>query len=87
VGSTDVFGAHTMTTSWADYATDWLTNPATGLAWTEAQVEGDIVSFGLQNTNTAGSEECQVSQQYLTVEYTDAGGGGGNRRRRVIVGA
>ena len=31
---------HTLTASYANYSTQWLTNPNTGLAWVETDVEG-----------------------------------------------
>lgn len=66
-----------LTTSWADYTRDQLTNPVTGLDWTEAQVEGTdatnpLDQFGLQSGGMAAGEEVQCTQCYITVDYTAA---------------
>lgn len=83
-GTTIRIGAtHSPTTSYADFTTDFLTNPAHGGAWTEDEVEGasgtaanNLTAFGPNVTGIAGAEEIRVTQIYSTVDYTAAGGGG-----------
>lgn len=60
--------------AWETYAYDWLTNPGTGSAWTEEQVENRAVSNNLTDlgvihfTNAAWTME--VAQHYTTVDFT-----------------
>jgi hypothetical protein len=80
VGGTGYNGTTTpITTSYADYSDTWLTNPATGLAWTEADIEGTganpLQQFGFQNAGVGAAEEQRITQCYIEVDYTDAGGG------------
>jgi len=68
-----------LTTSYANYTWDWLTNPNTGIAWTEADVEGTgpnpLQEFGVRAINVGGGEQINCTQTYITVTYTEAGGG------------
>lgn len=66
-------------TSYTTVQADYLTHPATGLAWTESDVEGTganpIIGFGFRNQNTGSGESWRCTQCYIEVSYTDAGGG------------
>ena len=81
---------NTQTDSYADYTHDFLTNPDTGLAWGEADINGTgsnpLQEFGFRNQNNSASEEDRFTQVYALAEYTESGGGG-NRRRRFFLGA
>lgn len=77
-----VVDSFALTESYADYVSDWLTNPATGSAWAEDEVEGTAASpgnrltqYGINSTGLAGAEEMRCTQNYCTVDYTEAGGG------------
>ena len=65
--------------TYAERTHDFLDNPDTGLAWTEADIEGTganpLTQAGVRNQNTAGAEVWHCTQWYLTVTYTEAGGG------------
>jgi hypothetical protein len=72
--------ASALTTSWTDYTYDSLTNPASGAAWTEAEVEGTdgtypLTEFGLQCGGMATGEQAECTQVYGTVDYTAAASG------------
>lgn len=82
VGGTNYNSAsdYISSTSYANYAKDWLTNPKSGAAWTEAEVEGSDVTnplqqFGMTSAGIGGGEEMRVTQVYCTVTYTEAAGG------------
>jgi hypothetical protein len=66
-GTTDA-GAD-PTASWADRNYVFTTNPATGAAWTVADVNG-IQAFGINSTDS--SPNIQISQCYAVVNYTAA---------------
>lgn len=74
----------TMSTTYADYTEDWLTNPNTAAAWAEADVEGTgsapLQQFGVQLRAFTNTGRC--TQTYVSVDYTDAGGGGATPIRR-----
>lgn len=73
--------------SYGERTVEWTTNPATGSAWTEAEVEA-ITEFGVRNLATA-SGEFRCTQCYITVTYTEAAGGGGStlrKKRRMLMG-
>lgn len=62
------------TSSYADYTFDFLTNPETGSAWTQNDINGTGASplqeFGFRNQNNAGAEVDRCTQIYATVDYT-----------------
>ena len=67
-------GTAALTNSYGNYEADWLTNPATAAAWTEAEVEGTdptnpLAEFGLRNQTIA---TYTMTQCYCTVTYTEA---------------
>lgn len=74
------------TGSYADFTFVNTTNPDTGIAWTEADIEGtgtdELQQFGCRNTFTGAGEEVRVTQVYATVNYTEAGGGGRTTKNR-----
>lgn len=76
-GTTVLGGA--IGTSFGDHSNDWLTNPATGAAWTEADIEGTgaapLQTFYLVASNISGTNEIRCTQTYLQVDYTASGGG------------
>lgn len=61
-----------LTGSYANYYSEWTTNPDTGSAWTKADVEGTgsnaIENWGI-GANPVSGEEARVSQVYLKVVY------------------
>jgi hypothetical protein len=69
-----------LTDAYDDYTHDYLTNPDTGLAWTEADIEGSgsnpLQEYGVRNQSTGAGEEIRLTQCYATVDYDEAGGGG-----------
>jgi hypothetical protein len=71
---------HAQTGSYTDVAQDYFTNPDTGLAWTEADIEGTganpLTEFGWRNQANTGAEIDRCTQIYAMVQYTEAGGGG-----------
>jgi hypothetical protein len=63
IGSTNYIGnVRNLNISYTLYSTTWTTNPATGLAWTKADV--DSAQFGLYNNYPV-----DVSYAYLTITY------------------
>jgi len=71
-------------TSWYDQTDVFTTNPDTGAAWTEAQVEGRDTNNNFLGTafrhSTNATYNYDVTQQYVEVNFTgtdDDGGGGG----------
>ena len=68
----------TSSTIWTSTSTDWLTNPNTVLAWTEADVEGTganpLQRFGVNDYAHPGNT-VRVTQIYVTVDYEAAAGG------------
>lgn len=77
-----VFGAlqADIGTSYADFVDTWATNPKTGAAWTEADVEGTgsnpLTQFGMRASTMVTFEEMRCTQISIEVDYTPAGGGG-----------
>jgi hypothetical protein len=69
-------GNNTLTASYTDFANDFLTNPDTAAAWTEADVEGTgsnpIQEIGLRHQ---AGDELRCTQEYILVDYTAAVGG------------
>lgn len=67
-------------TTWADMTYEWATNPDTGSAWLEADIEGTgsnpLQEMVLRNSGTGAGEEMQCYDCSLTVDYTESGGGG-----------
>jgi hypothetical protein len=67
------------TTSYATQTLTWTTNPNTGIAWTEADVEGTganpLQEFGVSSIGQGAGETIRVTQCYIVVDYTAAGGG------------
>ena len=58
-----------LTTSYVDYYYDWATNPGTGEAWTNAQVDGMYAGvYGI--APSGGTIRC--TQIYVVVTYTAA---------------
>jgi hypothetical protein len=66
-GTTD--GGADPTASWADRSYAFTANPATGVAWTVAEVNG-IQAFGINSTDS--NPNIQISQCYAVVNYTAA---------------
>jgi hypothetical protein len=63
IGSNNFMGNFRgLSDSYTLYSTTWATNPATGLAWTKADV--DSAQFGLKNTYPV-----YVTYAYLVVDY------------------
>jgi hypothetical protein len=86
VGGTNYPSANSDAKSDSTYETDvwdWLTNPATGLAWTEAAVEG-LLEFGVGAEAMNPGDTVAVTQVYATVDYTAAAGGGGIVRQMLM---
>lgn len=67
--------------TYENYTEELLTNPDTGLAWVEADVEGTganpLEAFAVRNGGTGAGEEVRCTQGYITVDYTPAAAGGG----------
>lgn len=61
------------TTSYADKTYEWTTNPSTGSAWTESEIEA-LSQFVINGAGSASNSQLRVTQAYITVEYTEAGG-------------
>lgn len=62
-----------ITSSYSSKTTDWLTNPATGAAWTVSEIkaqagDNDLYSYGVKAY--ANSRVYCVTQCYLSVTYT-----------------
>lgn len=60
-------------TTWTDHSNTWATNPATTLAWTEAEVEA-LVTFLIKTVQFSAGEELQVTQVYIECDYTEPAG-------------
>lgn len=58
----------TMTTNYATYSETMTTNPDTGLSWTDDEVNGSAMNFGVFRSN--GVEYVRATQIYVTVDYT-----------------
>ena len=60
-------------TGWAYYTFTWATNPATSLAWVEADIEGVgasyLIEFGMQPSGLELYEDIKCTQVYATVNY------------------
>lgn len=72
-------GTPTLTsTTYIDQTADFLTNPDTGSAWLEADIEGTgsnpLQDMVLRVTGIAGGETVRCTQAYLLVDFTAAGG-------------
>ena len=79
--------ASTLTTIFVTYNYTWANNPATGVAWTQADILALIAGPALYTGNVARRIP-QCSQFYIEVDYTEAGGAVAKRllRNRVHVG-
>jgi hypothetical protein len=69
------FGAGTVPgTTYGTRTEDWTTNPETGAAWAQEDIEGTgshpLQEFGIRNTQTAGTEEARCTMLYATIDYT-----------------
>jgi len=90
VNLTDYLGAtdHAITGSYANYSDTWTTNPNTGSAWVEADVEGTGLSplerIRVRALTMTAGDTTYVTQLYMTVNYT-AVGGSTERRRLMII--
>jgi len=60
-------GGKTLTTSWADYSHSWLTNPATGGAFTWTDIDSLQVGVSLRECDSG--KETYVTQVYVYVNY------------------
>ena len=65
--------------AWTTDIQDWLTNPNTGAAWLEADVEGTganpLQEFGVNGASVDAGEEARCTQVYATVTFVAAGVG------------
>lgn len=73
--------AQDLSDSYVIYATDWLTNPQTGAAWEENEIEQTdattthrLTQLGVNGTGIGATEEVRCTQLYMTVDYTEVGG-------------
>jgi len=76
VNGTNYVGSDkTLTESFTDQTAVWSTNPATGIAWTEAEVEGGgsypMQQFAIESRGMAAGEEVQCSAVSITVNYQE----------------
>lgn len=66
-------------TTYTDFVDTWATNPKTGAAWTEADVEGSgsnpLTQFGMRASSMIAGEEMRCTQISIEVDYTPAAGG------------
>lgn len=79
VNATEYNSADTvLTTSYADITDTWATNPDTGAAWTEADVEGiganPLQNFAVRGIGLAAGEECRCTAIECVVDYTAVAG-------------
>ncbi len=74
----------TLTTSYADYTMTFTTNPATGLPWTQADVEGtgpyplpggSGAGIGVGSVNQSAGSEMRMTQLYAKVNYASVAPG------------
>jgi|GEM_PF-963978 len=59
-----------LSTSWANYSLagwNYTTNPATGAAWTESEING--MEWGVRRNSSTSSRLAWVTQMYVTVNY------------------
>lgn len=70
ISGTDYEGAQqALTTSWTDYSETWVTNPATGLAWTWTDI--DDLEAGITLYRQGGGPQVPAcTQVWVEVEYT-----------------
>jgi peptide/nickel transport system substrate-binding protein len=61
--------AATLTTSYASYMTEWVTNPNTGVGWTQANVDGLKAYIKSDVSSDLIFEEIRVTQVYFEVTY------------------
>ncbi len=61
--------SHTLTTTYTEYSSTWATNPATGVAWTDAQIYA--ADFGVNTVVSFGTTRAaRVTYCYVVVAYT-----------------
>jgi len=67
-----------QTTSYADYSHTYATNPDTGVAWLEADIEGTgsnpLEAAGFKDSGVFSPETLRVTQAWLVADYTVTGG-------------
>lgn len=78
-GDQFIFGTlQTPTTSYANYTDTWATNPKTGSAWTEVDVEGTgsnpLTEVGIRASSMDAAETLRCTQISIEVNYTAAAG-------------
>jgi len=69
-------GTYALTTSYADYTSDYPTNPATGLAWTVSDIANMEIGAEAGYETANADSEARITQIYAIVTYTGGGGGG-----------
>jgi general secretion pathway protein G len=68
IGSTNYQGAvRNLGNSWSTYNDTWATNPATGSAWTWADINSLQAGVSLESTSPLWASQC--TQVYVTVSY------------------
>lgn len=75
-GTAYTTGSIATSGSYTNKTNTWLTNPNTGVDWTEADVEGTganpLQEFGVSSGSQGAGEEIRCTQAYITVDYTPA---------------
>jgi len=75
IGGTTVGSTTPLTTTYATYSGTTTTNPATGLAFTKAEIDSLVFGF---TTDSALLGTSYTTQVYAIIDYTPSGGGGGS---------